>query len=114
MAKENRSIPSMVPKVRSTNVKHCVASLLPAVSVSDNVSKLIALGFKAEDCITALKNCEEKLDDAALWLTQNAVPVDNYGSSHKASKEEPFVKTVEVCSTFITIAAIISKLTSSL
>lgn len=35
---------------------------------------LTALGFKTEDCIVALEKCENKLDDAALWLTHNAVP----------------------------------------
>ncbi|XP_017773930.1 PREDICTED: vacuolar protein sorting-associated protein 13D isoform X2 [Nicrophorus vespilloides] len=38
------------------------------------IEKLTALGFNAEDCVAALNSCGQKLDDAALWLTQNAVP----------------------------------------
>lgn len=64
----------------------------------DNISKLIALGFKPEDCITALEKCEGKLDDAALWLTQNAVPIHSYAASHQHSNEggSPFIKAIEV------------------
>jgi vacuolar protein sorting-associated protein 13D len=38
------------------------------------ISKLIALGFTEVDCRTALNCCNGQLDDAALWLTQNAMP----------------------------------------
>ena len=39
------------------------------------MDKLKSLGFGVEDCTEALKVCGGKLDDAALWLTQNASPV---------------------------------------
>merc|ERR1719232_1634655 len=36
------------------------------------VQQLTCLGFSSEDCLEALHNCNNKIDDAALWLTQNA------------------------------------------
>lgn len=46
-----------------------------------------ALGFSVEDCAKALELCNGQLDDAALWLTQNAthVPADNESSSDTQS-----------------------------
>lgn len=41
---------------------------------TDQIDKLTALGFSTQDCIHALERNNKKLDDAALWLTQNAVP----------------------------------------
>nr|XP_031830525.1 vacuolar protein sorting-associated protein 13D isoform X1 [Nomia melanderi] len=38
------------------------------------VQKLTALGFADSDCRAALDLCNGQLDEAALWLTQNAVP----------------------------------------
>lgn len=32
------------------------------------------MGFRPEDCAAALENCANKLDDAALWLTNNGKP----------------------------------------
>ena len=40
--------------------------------VSDRIARLTALGFKNDDCVKALRLCDQSLDDAALWLTQNA------------------------------------------
>lgn len=39
------------------------------------ISKLSALGFNSDDCVNALEICNNKLDDAALWLTQHAEPM---------------------------------------
>lgn len=56
-----------------------------------------ALGFKTEDCIVALENCDGKLDDAALWLTQNAVPCRSLVSPTQQSRDDNvFIKSVEV------------------
>lgn len=38
------------------------------------VSKLTALGFNRNDCTKALEVCNDQLNEAALWLTQNAEP----------------------------------------
>ncbi|XP_014472245.1 PREDICTED: vacuolar protein sorting-associated protein 13D isoform X2 [Dinoponera quadriceps] len=43
-------------------------------SADSRVSKLTTLGFTEVDCRTALDRCDGQLDDAALWLTQNAEP----------------------------------------
>lgn len=61
--------------------------------------KLTALGFETNDCVTALEICEQKLDDAALWLTQNAVPAFTYGSKGQIQiNDGDFgIKAVEVC-----------------
>lgn len=49
---------------------------LPANAMkSRHVAKLAALGFSKVDCEVALDKCNGHLDDAALWLTQNAMPV---------------------------------------
>ncbi|KAF5273971.1 hypothetical protein FQA39_LY01087 [Lamprigera yunnana] len=56
--------------------------VIPQTSTMKNqISKLTALGFTMEDCVKSLSICS-KLDDAALWLTQNAIPVHNYASEH--------------------------------
>lgn len=46
----------------------------PPANAKSHVMKLSALGFAETDCETALDHCNGQLDDAALWLTQNAVP----------------------------------------
>lgn len=46
----------------------------PPANSKSQVVKLSALGFAEIDCETALDKCNGHLDDAALWLTQNAVP----------------------------------------
>lgn len=46
----------------------------PPANSKSHVLKLSALGFAEVDCETALVRCNGHLDDAALWLTQNAVP----------------------------------------
>ena len=46
-----------------------------------HIVKLSALGFAETDCETALDRCNGHLDDAALWLTQNAVPSTEYTAS---------------------------------
>ncbi|XP_024892812.1 vacuolar protein sorting-associated protein 13D isoform X2 [Temnothorax curvispinosus] len=42
--------------------------------MDSQVSKLVNLGFAEADCRIALDHCDGQLDEAALWLTQNAVP----------------------------------------
>lgn len=62
------------------------------------ILKLSALGFTTEDCTKALKICSGKLDDAALWLTQNAAHVarDKETSSDSDSRSAISFETVEV------------------
>lgn len=49
----------------------------PPANATSHIMKLSALGFTETDCEAALDKCNGQLDDAALWLTQNAVPSDN-------------------------------------
>ncbi|XP_066594830.1 intermembrane lipid transfer protein Vps13D isoform X2 [Prorops nasuta] len=42
--------------------------------IQTQIQKLTALGFVEADCKAALERCNGQLDEAALWLTQNAVP----------------------------------------
>jgi vacuolar protein sorting-associated protein 13D len=60
----------------------------PPANAKSHVAKLSALGFTEIDCENALKKCNGHLDDAALWLTQNAVP----NSGLKPSNDELPIK----------------------
>ncbi|XP_015113187.1 vacuolar protein sorting-associated protein 13D isoform X1 [Diachasma alloeum] len=46
----------------------------PPANAKSHIMKLSALGFAETDCEAALDVCNGQLDDAALWLTQHAVP----------------------------------------
>ncbi|XP_066151224.1 intermembrane lipid transfer protein Vps13D isoform X2 [Euwallacea fornicatus] len=46
-------------------------------SYKGQVQRLTALGFRHRDCVQALEMCDNQLDDAAIWLTQNAESVAN-------------------------------------
>ncbi|XP_076064677.1 vacuolar protein sorting 13D isoform X4 [Oratosquilla oratoria] len=66
-----------VPKQRASTKKNSPVGEFdnrPA-NFQVQVGKLSGLGFHKEDCIRALEVCGGRLDDAALWLTHNALPV---------------------------------------
>ena len=44
------------------------------------VAKLADLGFTIVDCEAALKRSNDQLENAALWLTENAKPIHRGGS----------------------------------
>ncbi len=46
----------------------------PPSNVQAQVSQLAAMGFSRSDCHFALTECKGNVNDAALWLTQNATP----------------------------------------
>ncbi|KAJ8974055.1 hypothetical protein NQ317_002301 [Molorchus minor] len=71
--------------------------------MNGQISTLTGLGFKKEDCIKALEICENRLDDAALWLTHNAI-----AASARTVKSTPSVKVnaVEVKANRISICII--------
>lgn len=58
------------------------------------------MGFNAADCESALKYCDNKVDDAALWLTQNAVSQNNknmqLGQTLNISAVEVFIVHVHI------------------
>ncbi|XP_029047151.1 vacuolar protein sorting-associated protein 13D isoform X1 [Osmia bicornis bicornis] len=53
-------------------------------SAEMQVQKLTALGFNDADCRAALDLCNGQLDEAALWLTQNAVPDSNVNTNNES------------------------------
>ncbi|KAL1131085.1 hypothetical protein AAG570_012322 [Ranatra chinensis] len=67
-----------LPKQTQAAKKH--VSLEHPVNFQNQLEQLKALGFRMEDCYKALNQCGGQLDDAALWLTQNATPA-SYKSS---------------------------------
>ncbi|KAL3268817.1 hypothetical protein HHI36_007913 [Cryptolaemus montrouzieri] len=69
----------------------------------DHAVKLLALGFKVEDCIIALEKCENKLDEAAIWLTKYAIPCDELNGHQETSMA---VDCVEVKANCISICII--------
>ncbi|XP_076684056.1 vacuolar protein sorting 13D isoform X4 [Andrena cerasifolii] len=73
---------TLVAKQRSSEV------LTPT---EKQVQKLTALGFTDADCRAALDLCNNQLDEAALWLTQNAVP-----NSDVNTRNESFFHAVEL------------------
>ncbi|XP_012135558.1 vacuolar protein sorting 13D isoform X2 [Megachile rotundata] len=48
------------------------------------VQQLTALGFTDADCRAALDLCNGQLDEAALWLTQNAIPDSNVNTNNES------------------------------
>lgn len=63
---------------------------------SGQIHRLSGLGFSAEDCTKALDICCGQLDDAALWLTQNAAHVPDEKGSLSDSKSTISFDTIEV------------------
>lgn len=47
------------------------------------IGRLISLGFKRSDCIQALDECGNQLDDAAIWLTKSKALAVNSTSNNK-------------------------------
>lgn len=68
-----QSLPQQTQHGRNTRSGSNVLS----ISKSDEkiLQKLKALGFKQKDCELALEVSDNQLDEAALWLTQNAEPL---------------------------------------
>lgn len=42
-----------------------------------SIQTLRALGFEYENCVQALEECGDRLDDAAVWLTQHASAISD-------------------------------------
>lgn len=59
--------------------------------------KLKALGFKEEDCLVALEESMHRLDDAALWLTQNAQPKSEAESNSSVHAVELKANRIYFC-----------------
>lgn len=68
------------------------------------VQKLEALGFSVSDCHKALGLCSNRLDDAALWLTQNAEPMKI--SAAQSDVGSLNIKAIEIQANCISICVI--------
>nr|XP_015839049.1 PREDICTED: vacuolar protein sorting-associated protein 13D isoform X1 [Tribolium castaneum] len=73
------------------------------VIAKSQIARLTTLGFKTEDCMKALETCENNLDDAALWLIQNAASFHNNNESDRSPLN---IKAVEVKANCISICII--------
>ncbi|KAG8261126.1 hypothetical protein J6590_081168 [Homalodisca vitripennis] len=83
------SLPKQTRWARSHSLQ-AVVDTRPA-NFKSQLTKLSALGFTKSDCATALEKCNGQLDDAALWLTQHAFPVqDTSGDRNSASVNRSF------------------------
>ena len=66
-------------------------------NVRSQIERLSSLGFSKSDCYDALLNSSNQLDDAALWLTQNAVPLRIPSPLEKNSSEvDTFFKNTDI------------------
>ncbi|CAK9827070.1 Intermembrane lipid transfer protein Vps13D [Anthophora retusa] len=72
---------SSVPKQTLVAKQRSSEALTPT---EKQVQKLTALGFSDADCRAALDLCNGQLDEAALWLTQNAVPSSDTGTNNES------------------------------
>ncbi|XP_055691450.1 intermembrane lipid transfer protein Vps13D isoform X2 [Lutzomyia longipalpis] len=93
-----QSLPKQTKQARSG--KEDAATSL---DIDGAVKKLSALGFKRADCVKALELCSNQLDDAALWLTQNAEPVKSIVLPAKGPLE---IQAVEIRAACISICVI--------
>lgn len=64
----------------------------------NQIQTLTALGFKYQDCVHALEMCDNQLDDAAIWLTQNAKTVTDNGEKSPLN-----IQAIEVSSAWIVL-----------
>ncbi|XP_043510419.1 vacuolar protein sorting-associated protein 13D isoform X1 [Frieseomelitta varia] len=89
---------SSLPKQTLVAKQRSIEALTPT---ERQVQKLMALGFTDADCRAALDRCNGQLDEAALWLTQHAVP--NLDTS---TNNESVFHTFEVQTSCATICII--------
>lgn len=59
--------------LKSLTEQASMASANNNTTNSDNVRRLVGLGFSENDCIEALSCCQDDLEEAALWLTRHAI-----------------------------------------
>lgn len=81
-------------------------------SLDSNVEKLSALGFKISDCIKALQVCNNHVDDAALWLTQNREPIRYFATitdnniKRTSNNKTLEINAIAICAQCISICVI--------
>lgn len=75
-------------------IENILVSFKATIIFLGQIARLTTLGFKTEDCLRALEMCDQNLDDAALWLIQNAASFHNNNESDNRSPLN--VKAIEV------------------
>jgi vacuolar protein sorting-associated protein 13D len=95
---------------QSEKASHSKLTSVATPSQSNNhlVSKLTSLGFRESDCLMALAICDQEIDDAAIWLTQNAEPTNKAaaGKVNAASNGPLDIIAVDVKASCISICVI--------
>lgn len=106
-AKMLESLPKQTRTARNVDDNTVTGrTVAPLRRANSTVEKLVALGFLRTDCEKALNICRNRLDEAALWLTQNVEP-KRYGSAVVAKSDDPLqFKAIEVRASFISICVI--------
>lgn len=89
--------PSEVPTDYKSMLSNLFEYTFIGCNFSEYIGKLKTLGFTGEDCQQALEKCNYKLDDAALWLTQNALT-----STNNDVNNDSFLNISNIEVTFIT------------
>ena len=77
-------------------------SLEPA-NVRAQVEQLSSLGFSADSCLEALHECGNKLDDAALWLTQHAAPQQMEEANEASATDTTYFSSTSVSFTSVQV-----------
>lgn len=94
---------SLTQQTRTAKTRAEAATTAPIID-ENLVTKLSALGFKRNDCVDALSECNSFLDDAALWLTQNAEPTS--GKVATAATNPLAIQAVQLRANFVSICVI--------
>lgn len=68
---------SLPQQTRSARAAHD-PNVLPVNQNRESIQKLCGLGFSAKDCATALSMCDGRLEQAALWLTENSMAINSF------------------------------------
>uniref|UniRef100_A0A2R5LD33 Putative vacuolar protein n=1 Tax=Ornithodoros turicata TaxID=34597 RepID=A0A2R5LD33_9ACAR len=90
------SILDSVPKQSGFKKDESKRVTLDARSASD-VQTLQGMGFSYEDCLRGLQHSSGKVDEAALWLTQNATVLRSMSSGVNVRAVELKVSTFCLC-----------------
>lgn len=93
---------------RSTSSTDVVDQKLKLIVHKERLQKLATLGFREEDCKKALEQCDGCVNDAALWLTQNAFSVHSNGEKRVDKEEESGldVRVIELKADIISLCII--------
>lgn len=101
-----QTVASTTPKTNTDQIHSSNKTTKSVTVIDEDISKLCALGFSANDCGTALKHSNGRLDDAALWLTQNATPVQRAADARTTKSNGLDIRTIETRASCIRLCLI--------